>query len=67
MEDPLSDHERAARLSVAIHKVCSATGWVVANTSLWAIMAVSLRSEIEMVPRGLLVDTSACWMGDAKG
>ena len=65
-DEPFSDHDKAARLSVAIHNVCSATSWARARTFLWAMSSASSRSEIDRVPCGWSLVTSVCWTDEGK-
>ena len=64
--DPLSDHDRAARLSVAIHNVRSAMSWAWAMMSLWATRAVNSRSEMEIAPLGWSRVTRVDWTREGK-
>ena len=53
--EPTVDHAKAARLSLAVQIVRSATGWLEESTSLCAINAASSRSEMESGGKHILM------------
>jgi hypothetical protein len=63
--EPFADHATAARLSLAIHTVRSATSRSCARMSLWAIMPVSSKSEMVMAPCRLSLVTN--WRATRTG
>ena len=65
--EPAVDRVKAARLSLAVQMVRSATGWLDESTSLCAISAASLRSEMESVPVGCAFVTSSRCTVPGKG